>query len=76
VHAGAAVAVDDDYLGLAVTVTSRLCDIATGKQVLMSEPVRRGLPAELAEAVIDRGRVGLKGLAGRVRVFELPAQRA
>jgi class 3 adenylate cyclase len=76
VHAGSAVALDDDYLGLAVTVTSRLCGIARGKQILVSEPVFRSLPPEFASAVIDRGRVGLKGLAGRVRVFELPATRA
>jgi hypothetical protein len=34
------------------------------------------LPPELAALVIDRGRVGLKGLAGRVRVFELAPARA
>jgi class 3 adenylate cyclase len=74
VHAGSAVAVEHDYLGLAVTVTSRLCGLAEGKQILLSESVRRALPHALTPSLVDRGKVGLKGLAGRLRIFELPAQ--
>ena len=67
--AGEAVPVGDGYRGGAVNLAARLCSLAQPGEVLVSE----GL-AHLARKVdetsyVDRGRISVKGLSERVRVY-------
>jgi YVTN family beta-propeller protein len=69
--AGEAVPVDGGYRGGALNLAARLCSLAQPGEVLVSE----GL-AHLARKVddttyVDRGRIGVKGLSERVRVFQV-----
>jgi YVTN family beta-propeller protein len=67
--AGEAVRVGDGYRGGALNLAARLCSLAQPGEVLVSE----GL-AHLARKVdetsyVDRGRISVKGLSERVRVY-------
>jgi len=69
--AGEAVPVDGGYRGGALNLAARLCSLAQPGEVLVSE----GL-AHLARKVddttyVDRGRITVKGLSERVRVYQV-----
>src|SRR4029450_2729025 len=69
--AGEAVPVKDGYRGGALNLAARLCSLAQPGEVLVSE----GL-AHLARKVdetsyVDRGRISVKGLSERVRVYQV-----
>ena len=69
--AGEAVPVDGGYRGGALNLAARLCSLAQPGEVLVSE----GL-AHLARKVddttyVDRGRISVKGLSERVRVYQV-----
>src|SRR5215207_2058148 len=69
IDAGEAVPVKDGYRGGALNLAARLCSLAQPGEVLVSE----GL-AHLARKVdetnyVDRGRISVKGLSERVRVY-------
>ena len=71
IDAGEAVPVGEGYRGGALNLAARLCSLARPGEVLVSE----GL-AHLARKVddttyVDRGRVTVKGLSERVRVFQV-----
>ncbi|CAN5661312.1 hypothetical protein BH24ACT5_BH24ACT5_22510 [soil metagenome] len=65
----------DDYIGSAVNMASRLCDIAEPHQVLISTMGVERLPEGVV--AVPRGGVALAGFPGEVEVLELtgmPAQ--
>ena len=69
--AGEAVPVNGGYRGGALNLAARLCSLAQPGEVLVSE----GL-AHLARKVdettyVDRGRISVKGLSERVRVYQV-----
>lgn len=71
IDAGEAVPVGGGYRGGALNLAARLCSLAQPGEVLVSE----GL-AHLARKVddttyVDRGRVSVKGLSERVRVYQV-----
>jgi ABC-type transport system substrate-binding protein/class 3 adenylate cyclase len=71
IDAGEAVPVGGGYRGGALNLAARLCSLAQPGEVLVSE----GL-AHLARKVddtsyVDRGRVSVKGLSQRVRVYQV-----
>jgi class 3 adenylate cyclase len=49
----------------------RICTRAKPGQILVSEAVQQ-LAAGKGFTFISRGRVGLKGFTGRVRLYEVP----
>ncbi len=70
-NSGDAIREGDDFFGHTVNVASRITDRASGGQVLLSEATR--LAAGTVEGVRfeDRGRRRLRGIAQRLRLFEL-----
>src|SRR3954470_17021379 len=69
--AGEAVPVDGGYRGGALNLAARLCSLAQPGEVLVSESL-----AHLARKVddttyVDRGRISVKGLSERVRVYQV-----
>jgi class 3 adenylate cyclase len=74
IHSGRATTVGGRYVGLPVHRASRICGVARGGQILVSESSRSlmvddGLPAELE--LRDLGDRELKGLDRPVRVYEV-----
>jgi len=71
-HAGEAVTLGTDFLGLAVTLASRVCGRAAAGEVLVSESVRLAASAD-GFRFRRRGRFALKGFEDRVALFEVLA---
>ena len=59
---GEAVREEDDFFGRPVIVARRLCDVAQGGQVVVSETVRRLAGAPSAHVLEPLGALALKGL--------------
>ena len=59
IHQGDAVHNRDDVLGQVVNVAARLLEVAAPDEILVTEPVADGTPADQLE---DRGLVDLKGM--------------
>jgi class 3 adenylate cyclase len=68
---GEAVREQDDFFGRPVIVARRLCDVAQGGQVVVSETVRRLAGAPSANAVEPLGALALKGLSDPVSATAL-----
>lgn len=70
IDAGEAVAVEGGFRGGALNLAARLCSLAKGGEVLVSEGVV--MLARRVEEVeyVDRGRVSLKGLREPVRYYQ------
>ena len=68
IHAGEAIQREHDLIGVAVATTSRICNVATAGEVIVSEAARQLVPAG-EHAFEDRGRFGLKGLSDFVRLY-------
>ena len=60
IHQGKAVHGDDDVLGQVVNIAARLLEVAEPHEILLTEPVADGVDPE---TLVDRGLVGLKGIA-------------
>jgi predicted ATPase/DNA-binding SARP family transcriptional activator/class 3 adenylate cyclase len=78
IHTGQAVPAEGAYTGLAVHGAARICAVARGGQVLVSQPTRDLIEDEeegerLGFALTDAGEVRLKDLDRPVRLFELAA---
>ncbi len=72
VHSGEALAVDGDFVGLALHQVARITSAGHGGQVLVSEATRRLLPALPAELGLrDLGERRLKDLASPERIYQL-----
>ncbi|HEY6315394.1 MAG TPA: BTAD domain-containing putative transcriptional regulator [Streptosporangiaceae bacterium] len=76
VHTGHAVPAGGGYTGLAVHRAARICAVARGGQVLVSQPTRDLIEDEeegegLGFALVDAGEVRLKDLDRPVRLFQL-----
>jgi class 3 adenylate cyclase/tetratricopeptide (TPR) repeat protein len=76
VHTGQAVPADGGYTGLAVHRAARICAVARGGQVLVSQATQMIIEDEEEEpgfALVDLGERTLKDLDRPVRLFELAA---
>ena len=78
IHTGHAVPAQGAYTGLAVHRAARICAVARGGQVLVSQPTRDLIEDEeegegLGFALVDAGGVRLKDLDRPVRLFRLAA---
>lgn len=63
---GEAVREQDDFFGRPVIVARRLCDVAQGGQVVVSETVSRLVGSSSAHASEPLGALALKGLSDPV----------
>lgn len=70
IAAGEPVDRGDDLFGSTVTLASRICDAATGGQVLVSEMVR-DLGTDSGYHFVDAGAKPLKGFQEPIALFEL-----
>ncbi|MDQ3671060.1 MAG: adenylate/guanylate cyclase domain-containing protein [Actinomycetota bacterium] len=72
-HTGEPSVVEEGYLGLDVVRAARICTVARGGNVLLSESTRALLGSTLPEgvSVFPRGERHLKGIDEPERVFEL-----
>ncbi len=59
----------DDYIGSAVNMAARLCDYATGRQVLMPTMHIQHLPRNIS--AVPHGSVELSGFPGAIDLVEL-----
>jgi class 3 adenylate cyclase/tetratricopeptide (TPR) repeat protein len=69
-NAGEPLPTEERLFGTAVSAACRICARAQPGQILVADVVRQ-LAAGKGFAFVDRGRVGLKGLPGRVRLYEV-----
>jgi class 3 adenylate cyclase/tetratricopeptide (TPR) repeat protein len=70
-HAGEALLQGDDLVGAAVVVAKRLCDRASGGQILASDTLARLVGDDTVAAFHQLGRLRLKGLRAPVAVVEV-----
>ena len=68
---GEAVPVAGGYRGGALNLAARLCSIARPGEVLVSEGLAHLARKVDGMAYVDRGRVSVKGLSERVRVYQV-----
>ena len=76
VHTGQAVLAGDGYTGVAVHRAARICAVACGGQVLISQATQAVVEdqeEELGFTLVDVGEHQLKGLDRPVRLFQLAA---
>jgi class 3 adenylate cyclase len=77
VHTGQAVLTGDGYTGVAVHRAARICAVAPGGQVLISQATQDVVEdqeeEELGFTLVDVGEYRLKGLDRPVRLFQLAA---
>jgi class 3 adenylate cyclase len=71
IDVGEAVREQDDFFGRPVIVARRLCDVAQGGQVVVSETVRRLAGSASAHAFESLGALALKGLSDPVSATAL-----
>jgi len=69
-NAGEPVAEADDLFGTAVQLARRVCDQASGGEILVSDVVRQ-LAAGKGFLFADRGEVALRGFEDPVRLYEV-----
>lgn len=74
-HVGEPLRAEADYFGMPVVVARRLCDEATGGQILTSDLVRALVGPRNAFTFTDLGAMELKGLGEPVRVCEIAWER-
>jgi class 3 adenylate cyclase len=70
-HAGDAVAYDDQYVGGAVIVASRLSTKAAAGELLVSDTVRGLVRTGHSHRLVERGSVVLKGVSEAIRVWSV-----
>lgn len=70
-NSGGAIREGDDFFGHTVNVASRIADRASGGQVLISEATRLAAGPVDGVRTEDRGRRQLRGIAQRLRLFEV-----
>jgi adenylate cyclase len=68
--AGEPVEEHDDLFGTAVIAASRICDQASGGQILVADVVRQLLAGKDFDFA-DRGTATLKGFEDQVKLWEL-----
>jgi class 3 adenylate cyclase len=72
VHTGEVEFRDNDVAGLAVNIAKRVCDLASGARILVTETVRGSVVGSDLE-FDDQGEHELKGVPGTWRLFALDA---
>ena len=70
-HAGEPIEHEDDYFGTSVVVAKRLCDLATGGQILVSDLVRSLVASRGSFELSSVGPLHLKGFAEPIDGYEL-----
>src|SRR6266851_6097821 len=70
-HAGDAVAYDDQYVGGAVIVASRLSTRAAAGELLVSDTARGLVRTGHSHRLVERGSVVLKGVSEAIRVWSV-----
>jgi class 3 adenylate cyclase len=70
VHAGEPIPTEGRLFGAAIHTTFRICARARPGQILVSDVIRQ-LVAGKGFDLTDRGWVGLSGIPGRVRLYEV-----
>ena len=70
INAGEPISTEGRFFGMAVHTAFRICARARPGQILVSEVIRQ-LAAGKAIDFANRGRVSLKGLPGRFRLYEV-----
>jgi class 3 adenylate cyclase len=70
INAGEPVAEDNDLFGTSVQLARRICDQASGSEILVSDVVRQ-LVAGKGFLFADRGEVALRGFEDPARLYEL-----
>jgi class 3 adenylate cyclase len=77
-HTGEPHVADEGYLGLDVVRAARICTVAHGGQILLSEATRALLGSALPEgvSVFPRGERQLKGIEEPERIYELAIEGA
>jgi len=70
VHSGSAVQRDDDWFGSAVNVAARVCALASGRQLLVTEPLS-GPARDAGKVLHDLGLTTLRGIAQPVRLLAI-----
>jgi predicted ATPase/class 3 adenylate cyclase len=68
---GEGVRIVSDYRGNAINLAARLCSLAAGGEIFVSETVIRVANIVEGLEVVDRGEVKLKGLSAPVRVMQI-----
>ncbi len=76
IDVGEAVREQDDFFGRPVIVARRLCDVAQGGQIVVSETVCRLAGSPSAHALEPLGALALKGLSDPVRATALRSAAA
>ena len=71
IHAGEPIQVDDDYYGTVVVVAKRLCDLAGGGQIEVSDLVRSIIGPRGGFSFEAIGPVALKGIDPPVQAWEV-----
>ena len=75
VDSGEAVRLDDgSFRGAALNVAARLCALAQGGEVIVSEGTTRLAGRVPGVRYVDRGRANLKGIAGTVRLISVTSE--
>jgi class 3 adenylate cyclase/pimeloyl-ACP methyl ester carboxylesterase len=69
IHAGDVIREPNNVYGGAVNIASRICDMSTPGEVLVSDVVRGMARSSAGVAFVDRGEHEMKGVAERVRVY-------
>jgi class 3 adenylate cyclase/DNA-binding CsgD family transcriptional regulator len=69
-NAGEPILTEGRLFGMAIHTTFRICARAQPGQILVSEAVRQ-LASGKSFTFVNRGRVALKGIPGRVRLYEV-----
>jgi class 3 adenylate cyclase len=75
IHAGDAIQTEGRLFGMAVYTAFRICQRARPRQVLVSDVVHN-LASGKGFTLTRHGRVALKGLAGRIRLYEVSWKEA
>jgi class 3 adenylate cyclase len=70
-HYGTPQPIGADYIGVDVNVAARLCEAATGNEVLVSETVREHLDKDARKDLQRRARKGLHGVPRGLALYSL-----
>jgi class 3 adenylate cyclase len=78
IHGGRPTLTEDGYVGLSVHTVARICAVAGGGQILVSERTRDALGAALPEGLRVRsvGLHALRGIPGEHRLYEVTPGQA
>lgn len=71
IDSGEPILLNEDLFGTPVVVAKRLCDLATGGQILASDLVRRLIGRRLSARFMPLGEISVKGLSAPLEAVEI-----